>query len=162
MRFPVFCLYLRAYPPEIMTPFHTLSLTDLIAGIRAKQFTSTEVCTHFHERIQRLDGDIQAFNLVHDTPATQDETSPLAGLPIGVKDLFCEVGVPTTASSKMLANFTPSYESTITARLKKQGVISLGKLNLDEFAMGGSGANSATRITRNPWALDRIPGGSSS
>lgn len=79
-----------------------------------------------------------------------------------MKDVFCETGVETTASSKMLAGFKPPYDATIITRLKAAGFSSMGKLNMDEFAMGGSGENSGTKITRNPWDLSRIPGGSSS
>lgn len=83
-------------------------------------------------------------------------------MPIGVKDVFSETGVLTTASSKMLTDYKPPYDATIISLLKQAGFSSIGKLNMDEFAMGGSGENSAMRITRNPWDVTRIPGGSSS
>ncbi len=83
-------------------------------------------------------------------------------MPIGVKDVFSEIGVETTAASKMLAGYKPPYDATIITYLKEAGFSSIGKLNMDEFAMGGSGENSAMRITRNPWDTTRIPGGSSS
>lgn len=79
-----------------------------------------------------------------------------------MKDVFSEAGIETTASSKMLADYKPPYDATIISCLKEAGFSSIGKLNMDEFAMGGSGENSAMRITRNPWDIDRIPGGSSS
>ena len=87
---------------------------------------------------------------------------PLSGLPLAVKDLYSETGVPTTASSKMLENYIAPYESTATKRLKEAGMISLGKVNHDEFGMGTTGENSAIRITKNPWDTTRVPGGSSS
>ena len=83
-------------------------------------------------------------------------------MPIGVKDVFSEAGIETTAASKMLLGYKPPYDSTIISCFKEAGFSSIGKLNMDEFAMGGSGENSAVRITRNPWDTTRIPGGSSS
>jgi len=83
------------------------------------------------------------------------------GIPLGIKDLFCEKWVTTTASSKMLENFVPPYNSTVIEKLQKSGMSSLGKLNMDEFAMGSSTENSAFKNTKNPWGVDRIPGGSS-
>lgn len=79
-----------------------------------------------------------------------------------MKDVFSEVGIETTAASKMLTSYKPPYDATIITCLKEAGFSSIGKLNMDEFAMGGSGENSAMRITRNPWDIARIPGGSSS
>ena len=81
---------------------------------------------------------------------------------MAIKDLYSETGVPTTAASKMLENYVAPYESTVTKRLKAAGMISLGKVTCDEFAMGGSGENSALKVARNPWDTSRVPGGSSS
>ncbi len=139
----------------------TLSISELVEKIRSGELSQSAVFETFAGRVKELDAKIEAFNLVSDTFPTVDENLPLAGIPIGVKDVFCEKDVKTTASSRMLENFSAPYESTVTARLKAAGAVSMGKLNMDEFAMGGSGENSATRITKNPWALDRIPGGSS-
>lgn len=147
---------------ESFMPYETESLLQLISLVREGKTTQKEIFGRFLDRIQSLDSKIEAFNSVSETFETKDSSLPLAGIPLGVKDLFCEKGIPTTASSKMLAGFTPPYESTITTRLKAAGAVSMGKLNLDEYAMGGSGENSATRITKNPWDLSRIPGGSSS
>lgn len=138
-----------------------LSISELVEKIRSGELSQSAVCEAYANRVRDLDAKIEAFNLVSDVFPTVDKNLPLAGIPIGVKDVFCEKDVKTTASSKMLENFSAPYESTVTARLKAAGAVSMGKLNMDEFAMGGSGENSATRITRNPWALDRIPGGSS-
>lgn len=145
-----------------MSSIHSLSLLELKSLIEQKKASPEEIYQHFHDRAIRLNGEIEAFNHIGDVPKAFDVSSPLTGLPIGVKDVFCEKGVVTTASSRMLEGFAPPYESTVTQRLKDAGAKSLGKLNLDEFAMGGSGENSATRITKNPWDLTRIPGGSSS
>jgi len=142
--------------------FATLSLKELIQAIKSGKTTQKEVYNHFLGQIKTLDPKLQAFNVVHENFEEKDISSPLAGVPIGVKDVFCEKGIETTASSKMLIGFKPPYDATVISRLKTAGFSSIGKLNMDEFAMGGSGENSAVRITRNPWDTDRIPGGSSS
>lgn len=87
--------------------------------------------------------------------------SPLAGVPIAIKDNLCTQGIPTTCASRMLANFVPPYESTVTAKLSQAGAVMVGKTNLDEFAMGSSTENSAFHTTANPWNLACVPGGSS-
>ena len=145
-----------------MTEFKNLSLKEIIAEIKSGKTTQKEVYEYFLNRIKNLDPKLEAFNLVHETALEQDIHSPLAGVPIGVKDVFSEVGIETTAASKMLVDYKPPYDATIISFLKEAGFSSIGKLNMDEFAMGGSGENSAMRITRNPWDLERIPGGSSS
>ena len=145
-----------------MTEFKNLSLKEIIQEIKSGKTTSQEVYTYFLGRIRALDPEIKAFNLVHETCEEQDMNSPLAGVPLGVKDVFSETGIATTASSKMLAGYKPPYDATVISLLKEAGFSSIGKLNMDEFAMGGSGENSGVQITRNPWDTSRIPGGSSS
>ena len=145
-----------------MHDLRSSSLRDIIALIRSRTVSQAEVYSYFLDRIRTLDPQIEAFNSVYDTFEPQDINSPLAGVPIAMKDLYCEKGRLTTASSRMLEKFVAPYDATIVSRLKKAGYTSIGKVNLDEFAMGGSGENSALRITKNPWDTSRIPGGSSS
>jgi aspartyl-tRNA(Asn)/glutamyl-tRNA(Gln) amidotransferase subunit A len=142
--------------------FKEKSLKEIIAMIKSGETTQKEVYDYFLNRIRTLDPQIEAFNLVQETFQAQDIHSALAGVPIGVKDVFSETGVETTASSKMLVGYRPPYNATIISLLQVAGFSSIGKLNMDEFAMGGSGENSAIRITKNPWDTTRIPGGSSS
>ena len=142
--------------------FKNLSLKQIIAEIKSGKTTQKEVYEYFLARIKTLDTTLEAFNLVHETYNPQDIHSPLAWVPIGVKDVFSEIGIETTASSKMLTGYKPPYDATIISLLKEAGFSSIGKLNMDEFAMWGSGENSAIRTTKNPWDVSRIPGGSSS
>ncbi|MGA1624653.1 MAG: Asp-tRNA(Asn)/Glu-tRNA(Gln) amidotransferase subunit GatA, partial [Prochlorothrix sp.] len=93
--------------------------------------------------------------------AAGEEISPLAGIPIGIKDNLCTQGIPTTCGSQILANFTPPFESTVTTKLAAAGAVMVGKTNLDEFAMGSSTENSGFHRTHNPWNLETVPGGSS-
>ncbi|MGA1476522.1 MAG: Asp-tRNA(Asn)/Glu-tRNA(Gln) amidotransferase subunit GatA, partial [Prochlorothrix sp.] len=93
--------------------------------------------------------------------AAGEEISPLAGIPIGIKDNLCTQGSPTTCGSQILANFTPPFESTVTTKLAAAGAVMVGKTNLDEFAMGSSTENSGFHRTHNPWNLETVPGGSS-
>jgi aspartyl-tRNA(Asn)/glutamyl-tRNA(Gln) amidotransferase subunit A len=139
----------------------TASLVEILEAIKTGVVTQAQVWQHFDRVTTELDPELQAYNFR--TPNKPEATNgPLAGLPIAIKDVYSETGVPTTASSKMLENYIAPYESTATKRLKAAGIISLGKVNHDEFAMGATGENSALRISRNPWDTTRVPGGSSS
>ena len=145
---------------------------ELGRRIAARELTSVEVTQAFLDRIAAHDGAINAFLHVDaagalDQAAAVDarldageKLGPLAGVPVALKDLFCQRGVPTTAASAILAGWEPPYDATVTRRLKDAGLVILGKTNLDEFAMGSSTENSAFGPTHNPWDVERIPGGS--
>ncbi len=124
------------------------------------------------ERISQLEGRVHAFVTITEELAIRQameaderiragELSPLTGVPAMIKDNMCTKGIRTTCSSKMLENFVPPYDATVVERLKEAGLVMVGKGNMDEFAMGSSTEHSAFAITRNPWDLERVPGGSS-
>jgi aspartyl-tRNA(Asn)/glutamyl-tRNA(Gln) amidotransferase subunit A len=139
----------------------SLSLIELRELLDSGSLTQNEIQTYYADRIGTMNPLLNAF-ITLPTLSSSESTGILSGLPIAVKDIFCETGVRTTACSKMLETFTPPYESTITTRMKESGAVGFGKTNMDEFAMGGSGENSAFGPARNPWDTSRIPGGSSS
>jgi len=151
----------------------TASSAFALAGlIAAGQVSSEEVVRAHLDRILAMEPDIHAFlfvdadravaaaRRVDDRRRAGEELGPLAGVPVGLKDLFTYQGAPTTCGSRMLADWYPPYDSAVTDRLIQAGLIIVGKTNMDEFAMGSSTENSAFGPTHNPWALDRIPGGS--
>lgn len=155
-----------------MSDIHQLSVAQLRNKLDQKELSSTEITQHFLERIERHDSEINSFITVSPELALQqakqadeliarNEASALTGIPIAHKDIFCTDGLRTTCGSKMLDNFVPTYESTVTQRLAEAGMITLGKLNMDEFAMGSSNETSYYGPVRNPWDLNRTPGGSS-
>ena len=135
------------------------------------QASSEELTTAFFERIEAVDGRVQAFLRVSRDEALaqaravdakpREERGPWEGVPIALKDILCTKGVETTAGSKILKGYIPPYDATVIAKMRAAGLVFLGKLNMDEFAMGSSTENSAFQITRNPWDLERVPGGSS-
>lgn len=150
------------------------SAVQLSRMIKAGELTSQQVSVYFLDRLHRLDPVIAAMvNVVEDDLiierarnidikiANREATGPLAGVPITIKDVLCMQGLPTTCSSKMLESYRPPYDATSVRKLLEADLIVLGKTNMDEFAMGSSTENSAFGVTRNPWALDRTPGGSS-
>jgi len=150
----------------------TATASDLGARIAARELTAVEVTRAFLDQIGRVDGAVHAFLHVDAEGALAqargvderldagEALGPLAGVPLALKDLFCQEGVPTTAASRMLEGWRPPYSATVTQRLLDAGVVILGKTNLDEFAMGSSTETSAFGPTYNPWDLARIPGGS--
>jgi aspartyl-tRNA(Asn)/glutamyl-tRNA(Gln) amidotransferase subunit A len=149
------------------------SLRELAAGVATRKWKSLDLVDAYLDRIKRLDEKLGCFLLVDEGRARQaaeaidrkvaagESVGPLAGVPIGLKDIYVTRGVETTAGSKILKGFIPPYESTASGRLAAAGAISLGKLNMDEFAMGSSNENSAYKPVHNPWDLERVPGGSS-
>jgi aspartyl-tRNA(Asn)/glutamyl-tRNA(Gln) amidotransferase subunit A len=146
--------------------------SEMAAALAAKEISSVELVNAHYERIAEVDGQVKAFlhldkegalaqaKSVDDARAKGETLPPLAGVPVALKDIFTQKGVPTTAGSKILEGWRPPYDATVTANLKKNGLVILGKTNMDEFAMGSSTENSAYHPTHNPWDLTRIPGGS--
>lgn len=155
-----------------MTELHHQTLAELATGLRARRFSSVELTRHFLERIERLNPELNAFVTVTgeqalaaamraDQQLASGNAGPLTGLPIAHKDIFCTDGVLTTCGSRMLSNFVAPYDATVVERLSQAGVISLGKANMDEFAMGSSNETSFYGPVKNPWDLKKVPGGSS-
>ena len=148
------------------------SAVRMSAALEAGEITAVELTQQHLNRIAEVDGDVHAFLFVDSEGAlaqakSVDEArksgkklSPLAGVPLALKDVMVQKGVPTTCGSKMLEGWRPPYDATLVTKLKDAGVVILGKTNMDEFAMGSSTENSAYGPTRNPWDLSRIPGGS--
>ena len=155
-----------------MSELHLLSTQQLITGLQDKQFSSLELTDHYIKRINALDSKINSF-ITHtsetaraqaqaaDEMRLQGDKRPLLGVPMAHKDIFCTQGVLTTCGSKMLHNFVSPYDATIVSNIDKAGMISLGKLNMDEFAMGSDNESSYYGAVHNPWNLDHVPGGSS-
>ena len=155
-----------------MTDLHRLTLAELNEGLRARRFSSVELARHFLARIERFNPALNAFITVTgeqalaaaqraDQSIGAGEAAPLAGLPIAHKDIFCTDGVLTTCGSRMLSNFVAPYDATVVERLAQAGIVTLGKTNMDEFAMGSSNENSWYGPVRNPWDPQKVPGGSS-
>ncbi|MTI14814.1 Asp-tRNA(Asn)/Glu-tRNA(Gln) amidotransferase subunit GatA [Sansalvadorimonas verongulae] len=154
------------------TSTHEKSLAELSRSLKSKELSSVELTQSYLDRIDALNSDLNAFITVTpelaleqakaaDAAITAGNASPLTGIPFAHKDLFCTEGVKTSCGSKMLDNFIAPYESTVTANFKDAGAVMLGKLNMDEFAMGGSNENSFYGPAKNPWNRNMIPGGSS-
>ena len=145
---------------------------DLAAQIAARELSAAEVTRAHLDRIAAVDEDVHAFLYVDEARALAaadtvdariaagESVGPLAGVPLALKDVFTYAGAPTTCGSRILQNWWPPYSATVTQRLLEAGIVILGKTNMDEFAMGSSTENSAFGPTRNPWDLERIPGGS--
>jgi aspartyl-tRNA(Asn)/glutamyl-tRNA(Gln) amidotransferase subunit A len=148
------------------------SASEMAAALAAKEISSVELTKAHLDRISEVDSQVHAFlhvdtdgalvqaKAVDDARAKGEKLAPLAGVPIALKDVFTQKGIPTTCGSKILEGWRPPYDATVTANLKSNGIVILGKTNMDEFAMGSSTENSAYGPTHNPWDLTRIPGGS--
>jgi aspartyl-tRNA(Asn)/glutamyl-tRNA(Gln) amidotransferase subunit A len=146
--------------------------TEMATALEKGEISAVELTKAHLDRIAAVDGEVKAFLYVDNEGAlaqardvdqrrkSGEKLSPLAGVPLALKDVMVQQGVPTTCGSKMLEGWRPPYDSTVVSRLKAAGVIILGKTNMDEFAMGSSTENSAYFPTHNPWDLTRIPGGS--
>ncbi|MBR3721058.1 MAG: Asp-tRNA(Asn)/Glu-tRNA(Gln) amidotransferase subunit GatA, partial [Clostridia bacterium] len=150
-----------------------LTVHELQEKLKNKEITVSEITKAYVDRINEKEKDVNAFI----TPLTEEAMvrakeieekinneeidSELAGIPIGIKDNICTKGIKTTCASKMLENFVSPYDATVMDKINAEGMINLGKLNMDEFAMGSSTENSALANTRNPWNINTVPGGSS-
>ena len=160
-------------------PLHALGVAELSLAMAAKQVSSVELVSHLLQRIEQQQtlgaflhvdtaGALQAAAAA-DARRSAGESSPLLGVPVAHKDIFVTADMPTTAGSRMLAGYRSPFDATVVARLGAglagepagAGMVSLGKLNCDEFAMGSATENSAYFPARNPWDTARVPGGSS-
>jgi aspartyl-tRNA(Asn)/glutamyl-tRNA(Gln) amidotransferase subunit A len=138
------------------------SLLEIKQLIDSGETTSREVWDYFMDRSEKHNTVLWAFLSIWLKKFEEKNNTLLSGIPLGIKDIFCEKTVITSGASKMLESYIPAYDATIIKKLNEAGMNSLGKCNMDEFAMGSSGENSAFLSTKNPHGTDRIPGGSSS
>ena len=147
------------------------TLTSLHEGLVNKEFSSVELTQAAFKRIAETDGKVEAFLALNEEGALKQaqaadekgyaDGNVLNGIPLGIKDNIVTEGVTTTAASRMLGDFMPIYDATVDTKLKEAGAVNVGKLNMDEFAMGGSTENSYYKKTKNAWNLTKVPGGSS-
>jgi aspartyl-tRNA(Asn)/glutamyl-tRNA(Gln) amidotransferase subunit A len=145
---------------------------EMADALAKKDISAVELANQHYAQIEAVDKDVHAFlhldktgalaqaEIVDKKRAAGEKLSPLAGVPLALKDVLVQKGVPTTCGSKMLEGWRPPYDATVVTKLKDAGIVILGKTNMDEFAMGSSTENSAYGPTHNPWDLTRIPGGS--
>ncbi len=155
-----------------MNTLHQATIHELHDRLKKREITSREITESVFERIDQVEEKVRAFvtqtretaikqSIAADQRIQRGEISLLTGIPIAIKDLLCTKGIRTTCSSKILDNFIPPYDATVIKKLKEEDAVLIGKTNLDEFAMGSSTENSCFGVTRNPWDLGRVPGGSS-
>ena len=148
-----------------------LTVHELVEKLKNKELTSEQIVQAYSDRINEKEKDVEAFITITTEKAMEQakkidseakcDKNILAGIPIGIKDNLCTNGEKTTCASKMLENFIAPYDATVIEKVNECEMPSLGKLNMDEFAMGSSTENSAMKITHNPWNLNKVPGGSS-
>lgn len=156
-----------------MSELYKMTIQEAVANIKNKEISCYELVKSVEDRIKKNDSKISAYLATTFVQAVAEakkidkkiskgeQVGPLSGIPVAIKDSILTKGIKTTCASKILENFTPTEDATIVKKLKAAGVIIIGKTNLDEFAMGSSTENSAFAPTKNPFALDRVPGGSS-
>lgn len=155
-----------------MTDLHRLSIREMTEGLKSAQFSSRELTQHYLDRIAKLDDRVKSYVTVTPEQALAQADAAdnllkngtagiLAGVPLAHKDIFCTQGIKTSAGSKMLDNFISPYDATVVAKAKTAGLVTLGKVNMDEFAMGSTSESSFYGATKNPWNLEHVPGGSS-
>ena len=151
---------------------HELTIQEAHRLLKTKEISSVELTRAVLDRIKAVESKIDAFITIAEKIAMQQASAAdqkiaaghcgaLTGIPLAIKDVICTRGIQTTCASKILANFIPPYSATVIQKLEQAGAVILGKTNMDEFAMGSSTENSGFKITRNPWDLTRVPGGSS-
>lgn len=147
------------------------TISNLHEGLIKKEFSSVELTKATFKRIAETDSKIEAFLSLNEEEALKQaeaadakgytEENILNGIPLGIKDNIVTDGLTTTAASRILEDFVPIYDATVVSKLKEAGAVNVGKLNMDEFAMGGSSETSYFKTTKNPWDLTKVPGGSS-
>lgn len=151
---------------------HYKTIAELSNDLASKKISSVELTNYFLKRINQFDKKLNSFITISEEQALQDanqadalhakgQARPLTGIPIAQKDIFCTQGIKTSCGSKMLDNFISPYDATVVKKFKMAGTVLLGKTNMDEFAMGSSNENSYYGPVKNPWDLERVPGGSS-
>ena len=151
---------------------HELTIAEAHRLLRKREITSLELTRAVLDRIEAVEHKVDAYITVAgetamtrarqaDDSISKGDLLPLTGIPLAIKDLICTKGLRTTCASRILDNFIPPYDATVTKKLNAAGAVIVGKANMDEFAMGSSNEHSAIKLTRNPWDLEQGSSGSS-